>query len=140
MAGWDITIICYTFCACTLHSLIYPLKLSICFAYIVGDITCNCGFLYIYVYMHLSRVVCMYVCMYVYIYIYVHINCTPLMVDIRVRFTQAQYTGSEATRFVVITLELIGGISSNPFNVTVTPLEQSLVSAEGNSVMCMIIC
>ena len=33
-----------------------------------------------------------------------------------------------------------GGTSSNPFNVTVTPSEQSPVSAEGNSVMCMIMC
>ena len=56
------------------------------------------------------------------------------------RFTQLQYTGSEATGFVMITLELVGGTSSNPFNVTVTPSEQSPVSAEGNSVMCMIMC
>ena len=38
------------------------------------------------------------------------------------------------------TLELVGGISSNLFNVTVTPSEQLPVSAEGNSVMCMIMC
>ena len=59
---------------------------------------------------------------------------------IRVRFTQTQYTGSEATGFVMVTLELVGGTSSNPFSVTVTPSEQSPVSAEGNSVMCMIMC
>ena len=40
----------------------------------------------------------------------------------------------------MITLELVEGTSSSPFNVTVTPLEQPLVSAEGNSVMCMITC
>ena len=40
----------------------------------------------------------------------------------------------------MITLELVGGTSSNPFNVTVTPSEQSPVSAKGNSVMCMIMC
>ena len=51
-----------------------------------------------------------------------------------------QYTGSEATGFVIVTLELVGGVSSDPFNVTVTPSEQSPVSAEGNSVMCMIMC
>ena len=50
------------------------------------------------------------------------------------RFTQTQYNGSEDTRSVLITLELVEGISSRPFNVTVTPLEQSPVSAEGNSV------
>ena len=59
---------------------------------------------------------------------------------INVRFTQMQYTGSEATGSVIVTLELVGGVSSNPFNVTVTPSEQSPVSAEGNSVMCMIMC
>ena len=56
------------------------------------------------------------------------------------RFAQKRYTGSEATGFVMVTLELRNGISSNPFNVTVTPSEQSPVSAKGNSVMCMIMC
>ena len=50
------------------------------------------------------------------------------------------YTGSENMGFVIITLELIKGTSANPFNVTVTPSEQSPVSAQGNSVMCMIMC
>ena len=35
---------------------------------------------------------------------------------------------------------MFGGTSANPFSVTVTPSEQSPVSAEGNSVMCMIMC
>ena len=56
------------------------------------------------------------------------------------RFTQTQYTDSEATGSVMVTLELVGGSSSDPFNVTVTPSVQSPVSAEGNSVMCMIMC
>ena len=59
---------------------------------------------------------------------------------IKVRFTQDQYTGSENMRFVMITLELIRGTSASPFNVTVTPSEQSPVSAQGNSAMCMIMC
>ena len=63
-----------------------------------------------------------------------------LFVEIRVRFLQTQYTGSEAAGFVMVTLQLVGGVSSNPFNVTVIPSEQSPVSAEGNSVMCMIMC
>ena len=53
---------------------------------------------------------------------------------------QEQYTSSEAIGFVMLSLELVGGVSSNPFTVTVTPSEQSPVSAEGNSVMCMIMC
>ena len=62
------------------------------------------------------------------------------MIAIRVRFTQTQYTGSEATGSVIVTLELVNGLSNNPFSVTVTPSEQSSVSAKGNSVMCMIMC
>ena len=62
------------------------------------------------------------------------------MKGITVRFAQKRYTGSEATGFVMVTLELVGGTSSNPFSVTVTPSEQSPVSAKGNSVMCMIMC
>ena len=70
-------------------------------------------------------------------------NATGIIIDsstIRVRFAQTQYTGSEARGFVMVTLELVRGVSSNPFNVTVTPSEQSPVSAKGNSVMCMIMC
>ena len=53
--------------------------------------------------------------------------------DIRVRFTQNQFTGSEATKFVIVFLELNGGTSAYPFNVTVTASEQSPVSAEGRN-------
>ena len=70
-------------------------------------------------------------------------SATGIIIDsstIRVRFAQTQYAGSEATGFVMVTLELVNGISKNPFSVTVTPSEQSSVSAKGNSVMCMIIC
>ena len=68
-------------------------------------------------------------------------SATGIIIDssrIRVRFTQTQYSGSEAREFVMITLEVVGGTSANPFNVIVTASEQSPVSAEGNSVMCMI--
>ena len=54
---------------------------------------------------------------------------------IRVRFTQNQFTGSETAEFIPVNLELTGGRSVNPFSVTVTPSEQSPVSAQGNSVM-----
>ena len=50
---------------------------------------------------------------------------------IGVRFSHFQFIGSEATGFVEVDLELTGGTSSSPFNVTVIPLEQSSVSAEG---------
>ena len=58
-------------------------------------------------------------------------------IDITVRFTQDQFLGSEATGFVIVFVELHGGTSAYPFNVTVTPSEQSPVSAEGNSIMCI---
>ena len=53
------------------------------------------------------------------------------LADITVRFIQDQFTGSETAGFVLVTLELTGGTSAFPFSVTVTPLEQSPVSAEG---------
>ena len=53
---------------------------------------------------------------------------------IRVRFTQNQFTGSEAMGFVTVNLELTRGTSANPFDVFVTPSEQTQVSAEGNNV------
>ena len=59
---------------------------------------------------------------------------------IRVRFNQRQFTGSESTGFVMVDLELLGGTSSSDFDVTVTPSEQSPVSATGNNVMCVLLC
>jgi len=59
---------------------------------------------------------------------------------IRVRFTQSHFHGSEIAEFVRVDLELIGGTSANPFNVIVTPSEQSSVSAQGNSVMFVLLC
>ena len=66
------------------------------------------------------------------------INLVTVLV-VRVRFTQNQFTGSEATGFVLVNLELVGGRSASPFDVTVTPSEQSSVSAEGN-IVCIIMC
>ena len=57
-----------------------------------------------------------------------------------VTFTQTQFTGSEAERFVEVNVELNGGTSASEFDVTVTPSEQSPVSAEGNNVMCVLLC
>ena len=56
------------------------------------------------------------------------------------RFIQNQFTGSEALGFVPVDLELKGGTSANPFNITVIPSEQSPVSAQGNSVVCVLLC
>ena len=65
---------------------------------------------------------------------YLELKILITMIGISVRFAQEQYTGSEAVGFMIVTLEIAGGISSNPFSVTVTPSEQSPVSAEGNIV------
>ena len=59
---------------------------------------------------------------------------------ITIRFTQDQFAGSETTGFVRVHVELHGGTSAYPFDVTVTSSEQSPVSAEGNSIMCIIMC
>ena len=53
------------------------------------------------------------------------------ILDLRVRFAAKRYTGSEATGFVLVTLELLGGVSTKPFSVLVTPSELSPVSAKG---------
>ena len=63
--------------------------------------------------------------------------CTSF-VEIRVRFVSNRYTGLETSGFVLVTVELVRGTSAYPFNVTVTPSEQSPLSAEGNSIMCII--
>jgi len=59
---------------------------------------------------------------------------------VRVRFTQNHFTGWEIAEFVRVDIELTGGISANLFNVTVIPSELSPVSAQGNSVMCALLC
>ena len=51
-----------------------------------------------------------------------------------VAFTQTSFSGMENAVFLDVALQLIGGTSSTPFDVTVTPSEQSPVSAEGNYV------
>ena len=58
---------------------------------------------------------------------------------ITVRFTQSSYSAMERTGFVDVELELVGGTSADPFNVFVTPSEQSPASAEGDDVIyvCM---
>ena len=59
---------------------------------------------------------------------------------ISIRFTQNRFTGSENSGVVVVNLELTGGSSAILFNVMVFPSEQSPVSAQGNSVMCVLLC
>ena len=70
---------------------------------------------------------------------YLELKILITMIGISVRFAKEQYTGSEAVGFMIVTLEIAGGISSNPFSVTVTPSEQSPVSAEGN-IVCVWLC
>ena len=55
-------------------------------------------------------------------------------IAVDVQFSQGSFSGSEASGFVMVNLEINGGTSANQFTVLVTPLEQSPVSAEGNSV------
>ena len=48
-----------------------------------------------------------------------------------VRFSSTQYIGSEGNGFLPVELELSGGMSSSPFNVTVIPSEIFPPSALG---------
>jgi len=62
-----------------------------------------------------------------------------LHTGVSVRFTQDNFFGSETEGFMLVSLELVGGTVSIPFNVTITPSEQLPVSAEGNSVLSFMI-
>ena len=53
-----------------------------------------------------------------------------------VQFSQPNYTGTEASGVVHVTLLLEGGTSSRDIAVTVTPSDQSPVSAEGKDMSC----
>ena len=48
-----------------------------------------------------------------------------------VGFASGQFTGSKSSRFIEVVVRITGGTSSNPITVTVTPTEQSPVSAMG---------
>ena len=67
-------------------------------------------------------------------------NYFSIFLVLSVIFTQSQFSGAEASGFVEVNLELTGGSSANTFNVTVIPSQQSPVSAQGNSVMCVLLC
>ena len=49
----------------------------------------------------------------------------------QVRFSQSSFTGTEADGFVLVNVVLVGGSSDSSFDVTVTPSQQSPVSARG---------
>ena len=48
-----------------------------------------------------------------------------------VEFTSGQFTGSESSGFIEVTVKITGGTSSIPIIVTITPSVQSPVSAMG---------
>ena len=54
-------------------------------------------------------------------------------IDLTVTFSQTTYTGLEQSGVVLVTLLLEGGTSSSDINVTVTPSDQSPVSAQGKA-------
>ena len=62
-------------------------------------------------------------------------KCLGIMVE----FTQSSFSAMENALFLDVELQLTGGTSSTPFDVTVTPSEQSPISAEGN-IVCIIMC
>jgi len=50
---------------------------------------------------------------------------------LEVEFASGQFTGSESSGFIEVVVRLTGGTSNTPVTVTVTPSEQSSVSAMG---------
>ena len=55
-----------------------------------------------------------------------------MFVVLIVEFASEQFNGSESSGFTVFVVRLTGGTSNIPITVTVTPSEQSPVSAMGN--------
>ena len=49
----------------------------------------------------------------------------------QVQFSQSSFSRTEADGFVLVNVVLVGGSSDGSFGVTVTPSQQSPVSAEG---------
>ena len=56
-----------------------------------------------------------------------------------VEFASGQFTGSESSGFIEVIVRVTGGVSSAPITVTVTPSEQSPVSAMGKFYVYVII-
>ena len=48
-----------------------------------------------------------------------------------VEFVSGQFAGSESSGFIEVIVRITGGTSNTPITVTVTPTEQSPVSAMG---------
>ena len=58
-------------------------------------------------------------------------TCVRTYVVLMVEFASGQFTGSELSGFIEVIVRVTGGVSSSPITVTVTPSEQSPVSAMG---------
>jgi len=59
-----------------------------------------------------------------------------MLAALEVQFTNVRYSGSERNGIIVADLELTGGTSTIPFDVIVTPSQQSPPSAIGDDVEC----
>ena len=63
------------------------------------------------------------------------------IVVLTVQFSRREYTGSEGNGFLSVVVDLSGGISSDPFNVTVNPSELVPPRAVGKfSYVMLVIC
>ena len=67
--------------------------------------------------------------------IYVHAILSEyyFILVLTVEFTSGQFTGSELSESIEVEVRITGGTSTTPITVTVTPTEQSPVSAVGKS-------
>ena len=60
-----------------------------------------------------------------------HNLCTFIYLAIRINFLWKEYSTVESVGYVEITVVLSGGVSNDSITLTVTPNEQSPVSATG---------
>ena len=67
--------------------------------------------------------------------VYVHARLSEyyFILVLTVEFASGQFTGSELSGSIEVVVRITGGTSNDPITVTVTPSEQSPISAMGKS-------
>ena len=58
---------------------------------------------------------------------------------VSIMFTHGRFFGSETEAAILVSVEIVEGLVSISFDVTITPSEQSPVSAEGNTLLTLCI-
>ena len=79
---------------------------------------------------------CLQICVARFLALLLQTFCHCCTAVLRIEFSQMNYTGSEGSRLLSVMLLLTGGSSADDITVTVTPSDQSPVSAKGEWYTC----